>query len=472
MLLLVIAAYFAVLLLISRLTAGRGDNDAFYRGSRVSPWWAVCFGMLGASVSGVSFVSVPGMVAANGMTYLQMCMGFVLGYALVAFVLLPVYYRLGLITIYTYLRQRFGMVSYRTGAAAFFFSKLAGAAIRLFLACMILQRLVFDAMGVPFVMTVSVVVLLIWIYTRQSGIRTIVWSDCLQTTFMLAALGLIVWQVCTKLHPAEGSVLDALVSNPMSRVFDFDDLSRPSNFFKQFVSGIFTVVVMTGLDQDMMQKNLTCRTLAESQKNMCVNGLLYLPMNLLLLSLGVLLYMFCEQQGLTVPASGDELLPMLCGGGHLGQTAMILFAVGITAAAFSSADSALASLTTCFCVDMMLRPEDERLRRLAHPAIAAVMVLFILLVSMAGQSSIISVVYMVCGYTYGPLLGLFAFGLTTRRMPRETFVPFVCLLSPILCYALSVTTERMWDYHIGFEMLLINGAFTFLGLLLCSRKGR
>ena len=466
----IIAGYYLLLTLVARLTSGSKDNNAFFQGNRQSPWWAVCFGMVGASISGVSFVSVPGMVSTSAMTYLQMCLGFVFGYILVACILLPLYYRLGLITIYTYLKQRFGMHSYRTGALFFFLSKLAGASIRLYLVCMILQQFVFDELGLPFTVSVAAVVLLIWFYTRQSGIRTIVWSDCLQTTVLLAALGMIIWQVCSGLMLSFQDIPATIAASPMSRIFDFDGFVRPTNFFKQFVSGIFVVVVMTGLDQDMMQKNLTCRTLRQSQLNMCVNGLLYFPINLLLLSLGVLLYMYSEQIGMQLPSSGDKLLPLLCGEGHLGYAAMVCFTIGITAAAFSSADSAMTSLTTCFCVDIMQREKDERLRKLVHPMVAAAMIGVIVLVGTVQQASIISVVYMVCGYTYGPLLGLFAFGMTTRRKPREWMVPFICLASPLCCYLADTLAQSMWQYKFGYELLLMNGALTYVLLLLSSAK--
>lgn len=465
-----IAAYYLLLTLASRLTEGRGDNEAFFCAGRQSPWWAVCYGMVGASISGVSFVSVPGMVSVWGMTYLQMCLGFVVGYVLVAFLLLPLYYRLRLVTIYTYLKRRFGMYSYRSGALFFFVSKLAGASIRLYLVCMILQRYALGQFGIPFALSAAVIVSLIWFYTRRSGIRTIVWSDCLQTTVMLVALALIVWQVCSRIDIPLRELPSAIAANPMSRIFVFDDFSQPANFYKQFISGIFVVVVMTGLDQDMMQKNLTCRTLRQSQINMCVNGLLYIPVNLLLLSLGVLLYMYSSQIGFDNPPAGDDLLPVLCHSEALGSAASVLFVIGITAAAFSSADSAMTSLTTCFCVDFMQREKDERLRKLVHPLVAAGMVGMIVLAGAFQQTSLISFVYMVCGYTYGPLLGLFAFGMMTKLKPREKAVPFICLAAPLCCHLVATLARSLWQYKFGYELLLMNGALTFTLLLLSSAK--
>lgn len=473
LILLATAGYIALLLLLSRLIGRRAkDNDAFYRGNRQSPWWAVAFGMIGASISGVTFVSVPGMVRSMQMTYLQTCMGFVLGYALVAAVLLPVYYRLNLTSIYSYLQERFGGISRRTGAAFFLLSKLAGASIRLYLVCFILQGVLLDSYGLPFPLSVALIIFLIWLYTRQSGIRTIVWSDCLQTIVLLSALILIIRQVCLTLGLDLAGAVNAICQSPLSKVFETADPGSRQYFWKQFLSGIFIPIVMTGLDQDMMQKNLTCRTLRQSQLNMTVNGLLYLPVNLMFLSLGVLLYHFCDVMHIMAPAAGDALLPMLCSGGSLGSIALLLFVLGIVAAAFSSADSAMTSLTTSFCVDIMKRPGDERLRRLVHPLVGVVIFILIMIVKALNSTSVIDAVYIVCGYTYGPLLGLFAFGLLTKRCPRESWVPVICVLSPLMCFAADQAVTHFTSYRFGYELLMLNGLLTFLGLLLSSAKLR
>jgi len=470
MFLIVAAVYIGMLFGISWFTAGRATNDTFYRAERRSPWWAVAFGMLGASLSGVSFVSVPGMVRASSMTYLQMCLGFVPGYMLVAFVLLPVYYRLRLTSIYAYLNERFSRTAYRTGSGFFLLSKLLGAAVRLYLVCLILQRVAFDPLGFPFWATAFLVLLLIWLYTRRGGIGTIVWTDCLQTAVLFTALLLII----NALLKAEGmnmvEAVRAIADNPMSRVFVFDDWSSPHHFWKQFLSGAFIVVVMTGLDQDMMQKNLTCRTLRESQKNMVVNGLLYLPANMLFLGLGVLMYAFAAHHGIDLPSAGDEVLPALCAGGYLGGAALLFFALGISAAAFSSADSALTALTTSVCVDFLERPDDENLRRRVHLGMAVVVFLLILLFQLLGNTSVIVAVYTIASYTYGPLLGLFAFGLFGRQrwQPVAKAVPWVCILAPLLCYGLSQATAHLWNYHFGYELLLLNGGLTMLGLYCAS----
>ena len=464
------AAYFLLLLLVGRLVGGKGDNETFFRAGRQSPWWAVAYGMIGASISGVTFVSVPGMVGSTQFTYLQTCMGFILGYVFVACFLLPIYYRMNLTSIYTYLDRRLGLSSYLTGASFFFLSKLAGASIRLYLVCTILQRFIFDGMGVNFITTVSLVLLLIWLYTMYSGIKTIVWTDCLQTTVLLVSLVLIITQACRGMGITLGEACSRVWSDPMSRIFDFGDPQGRQYFWKQFLSGIFIPIVMTGLDQDMMQKNLTCKTLRQSRLNMCINGLLYLPVNLLFLMLGGILYLMCTQMGITVPKAGDELLPMLCSSGLLGQAAMACFTVGIVAAAFSSADSALTSLTTCFCVDLARRPDSVWIRRISHFGIACCLLMVIIIVDAVGSSSIIDAVYTVCGYTYGPLLGLFAFGMLTRRRPRASLVPVICVTSPIICFVLDWAVRTHTSYRFGYELLMVNGLLVFLLLLLSSAK--
>ena len=463
-----IIAYFLLLAGVARLTARHADNDTFFSARRRSPWWAVAFGMLGASLSGVTFVSVPGMVGASDMTYMQMCLGFIPGYAMVAFVLLPVYYRLGVTSIYTYLNQRFSLTAYRTGASFFLLSKLLGAAVRLYLVCLILQRLVFDSIGCPFWLTAVVILLLIWLYTHRGGIGTIVWTDCLQTIVLLTALALIITALLRTEGWGIGEAVRQVRESPMSRVFEFHDWSSRQYFWKQFLSGAFIVVVMTGLDQDMMQKNLTCRTLRESQKNMIVNGLLYVPVNLLFLSLGVLMFLFVARHGIPLPASSDEMLPMLCAGGYLGQSALAFFTLGIVSAALSSADSALTALTTSTCVDLFNRPADERLRRRVHIAMSAVVLLVILAFRLVNKTSVIDAVYTIASYTYGPLLGLFAFGLFTGHSSSPRAVPVICLVAPLLCYLLSILSSTLWNYHFSYELLLLNGALTFLGLWLSA----
>lgn len=467
---LTILSYFGVLLLVSRLTAKQSTNDTFYRGNRQSPWYLVAFGMIGASISGVTFVSVPGMVNTIGMTYLQTCLGFVLGYVAVAFVLLPIYYRLNLTTIYSYLQQRLGTRSYKTGAWFFLLSKMSGAAVKFYVVCMILQRFVLDALGIPFVLTVLVLVVLIWLYTRRGGIKTLVWTDTFQTFCMFMALIFIIINVMSMLNLSVNEVVTTIVQDERSRIFVFDDWVSKQNFWKLFVSGIFIVVVMTGLDQDMMQKNLTCKTLREAQKDMCTYGLAFVPANLLFLCLGVLLSMLAQQEGIALPSSGDELLPMFAATGKMGNMVVVLFTIGIVAASFSSADSALTALTTTYCVDIKEKADDETLRHRVHVGMSVVFVIFILLFRTFNSTNLIDAIYILVSYTYGPLLGLFAFGLFTKYQVTDRWVPYFAILSPILCYALNVLAQQLWGYHFGYELLMLNGAFTFAGLYVTGKK--
>ena len=451
---------------ISRLTGRRATNETFFRANRRSPWYMVAFGMIGASISGVTFVSVPGMVTSIDMTYMQTCLGFILGYILVAFILLPLYYRLNLTTIYSYLGQRLGPRAYKTGASFFLLSKMTGAVVRFYVVCMILQRFVFEAWGIPFAVTVSVMVALIWLYTRQGGIKTLVWTDTFQTVCLFGALLLIIYKVTGLLGLTIPEAVDAIATDAHSRIFVFDDWVSKQNFWKQFLSGVFIVIVMTGLDQDMMQKNLTCKSLREAQKDMCTYGVAFVPANLLFLSLGVLLVMLAQSQGMAV-AVGDALLPDFVQ--QSGLSVVIPFTIGLTAASFSSADSALTSLTTSYCVDIRGRAGDERLRKRAHLGISVLFVVMILLFRLLNSTSVIDAIYTLCGYTYGPLLGLFAFGMLTKRMPRDQYVPYICVASPLVCYAIDTLTWQWSGYRFGYELLMLNGLLTFLALAVNSR---
>ena len=463
-----IAVYFIVLAVVARITARRADNDTFYSARRRSPWWAVAFGMLGASLSGVTFVSVPGMVQANDMTYMQMCLGFIPGYAMVAFILLPVYYSLGTTSIYSYLDRRFGLTAYRTGASFFLLSKLLGASVRLFLVCLILQRLLFDAIGFPFWLSAAVILLIIWLYTHRGGIGTIVWTDCLQTVVLLISLILIIVAMLSTEGWGISEAVQQVKASSLSRIFEFSDISSRHYFWKQFLSGVFIVVVMTGLDQDMMQKNLTCRTLRESQKNMIVNGFLYIPVNFLFLGLGVLMFLFTSRHGIALPASTDEVLPMLCADGYLGKGALLFFTLGIVAAALSSADSALTALTTSTCVDLFRRPTDEKLRYRVHIFMSLLVFGVIIAFRALNSTSVIDAVYTIASYTYGPLLGLFAFGLLMPKNVKPTpwAIPCICIVAPFLCYFLATFSAAHWNYHFSYELLLLNGFITFFGLWL------
>ena len=466
--LLIVIGYFAVLFGISHLTSRKANNNMFYRANRKAPWYMVAFGMIGASISGVTFVSVPGMVLTSQMTYLQMCLGFIVGYLVIAFVLLPLYYRLQLTSIYTYLGQRLGNRSYQTGAWFFLLSKMVGASVRFYVVCIILQQFVFEPAGIPFIINVVGMVLLIWLYTRRGGIGTLVFTDTFQTTCLFTALVLIILEAIGQLHLSVGEAVNTIANSEMSRIFVFDDWVSPHNFWKQFLSGAFIAIVMTGLDQDMMQKNLTCKTLRDSQKDMCTYGVAFVPANLLFLALGILLTM-----NLGTELKGDELLPTFVQGTstiHSSLFTIHLFVLGIVVASFSSADSALTSLTTSYCVDIRRQPDNELLRKRMHVVMCGIFVLFILLFRAVNSTSLIDAVYILASYTYGPLLGLFTFGLFTQKRSNDCLVPYLCIASPLICYALDITTQHIWNYRFGYELLMLNGLLTFVGLWLTAEK--
>ena len=466
--LLIVIGYFIVLFGISHLTSRKANNNMFYRANRKAPWYMVAFGMIGASISGVTFVSVPGMVLTSQMTYLQMCLGFIVGYLVIAFVLLPLYYRLQLTSIYTYLGQRLGNRSYQTGAWFFLLSKMVGASVRFYVVCIILQQFVFEPAGIPFIVNVVGMVLLIWLYTRRGGIGTLVFTDTFQTICLFTALIMIILEAIGQLHLSVSEAVNSIANSEMSRIFVFDDWVSPHNFWKQFLSGAFIAIVMTGLDQDMMQKNLTCKTLRDAQKDMCTYGVAFVPANLLFLALGILLTMT-----LGTGLKGDELLPTFVQGTstlHYSLFTLHLFVLGIVAASFSSADSALTSLTTSYCVDIRRQPDNELLRKRMHVVMCGIFVLFILLFRAVNSTSLIDAVYILASYTYGPLLGLFTFGLFTKKRPSDRLVPYLCVASPLICYTLDTATQHIWNYRFGYELLMLNGLLTFIGLWLTSGK--
>ncbi|MBR1498925.1 MAG: sodium:solute symporter [Bacteroidaceae bacterium] len=468
--------YILMLVLFTRLVKSEGDNNAFFRAGRKSPWLLVAFGMIGSSISGVSLVSVPGWVHQNGMTYIQMCLGFFLGYIVIAYLLLPLYYRLRLTSIYGYLAERLGRRSHLTGACFFLLSKLTGAAARLFLTCTVLHEMAVRPFGLPFAFTVGIVLLAIFLYTWRGGIENIVRTDALQTFCMLLATGCIVWAVSDRMNLSPSGIAETIAQSPMGRMFCWD-VASTQFFLRQLVNGMFITIVMNGLDQDMMQKNLTCPSLRAAQKNMCLYGLCILPVNLLFLALGVLLYTYAAQQGLALPEAGDRLLPMLVGSGALGAFVVFPFTIGITAAALSSADSAMTSLTTSICVDILRIEQDGvepakalRIRHRVHVAVALAFALCIAVFHLAGSGTIIDTIYRLAGYTYGPLLGLFCFGLFTRRAANDRIVPYIAVASPLACAALDYLAPLLWNYHFSYELLLLNAALTFIGLLVTSRR--
>ncbi len=473
---IVVLSYFVLLLIVSFLTNRKANNNkTFFIGDRKTPWYIIAIGMVGTSVSGVSFVSVPGMVRGVDMTYMQMVFGFFIGYIIVAKILLPLYYRLNLISIYSYLENRFGKYSYKTGASFFILSKTFGSAVKLYLVIHILQTFIFDFWQIPFWLTTTFCMAFVWLYTFRGGIKTLIWTDMIQTICLVAVLVVMIWKIKSLLGLDFSGMVETIANHPNAKIFEFSDWHSKQHFLKQFLSGIFVVIVMTGLDQDMMQKNLACRNLKDAQKNMYWYGFAFTPFNLLFLSLGILLLVLSVQFDIPLPASGDDILPMFSTQGILGNTVLILFALGIIAAAFNSVDSALTSLTTSFYVDLLGLEKKEsaqgvKIRFIIHLAFSILMIFIIILVKILNNQSLIDTIYTIVSYTYGPLLGLYFFGLFTKKIPRDKFVPYICVLSPILCYLLSFIFYKYLNYRFGYELLMINGFLTFVGLWLSVER--
>ena len=509
----VIVLYFLMVFGVSWWTTRRHDRDTetFYRGDRKSPWWVVAIAMIGTSISGVTYVSVPGMVEAKQMSYIQMVLGFVCGYFAVAYILLPLYYRLGLSSIYVYLEQRYGRYAHKTGASFFLLSKYLGCAVRMYLTAVVLQLVLFDQLGVPFALSVACIMLVVWLYSFRGGVKTLVWTDLLQTLCLLAAMIGFVICISSAMGLNFTGLCHTISQSPMSRVWFFDDANDTRFFWKQFLGGMFTTIAMTGLDQDMMQKNLSCKSLKEAQKNMVSYGFGFLPVNLIFLSLGILLYMYAREVG--VDRSGDELFPYLATGINptTGQPFLplivsLLFVLGLVAAAFSSAGSAVTALTTAIMVDFLRKnPSEEGSRGLSgtkgsrglrglrglkgsrgsrglrgsiegqrfwvHLINSILMGFMIYLFHLLASGSVINAVYVVASYTYGPLIGLFFFGMFTRFEVKDGWwIPAICIASPLLCFVLDQSSEAWFNgYKIGYEMLLINGALTALGLFMAKK---
>ena len=470
-----IVAYFAILFTISYIAGRKADNEGFFVGNRKSAWYIVAFAMIGSTISGVTFVSVPGMVQASSFSYLQMVLGFIVGQIIIAFVLVPLFYRMNQVSIYEYLENRFGSSSYKTGAWFFFISKMLGAAVRLFLVCLTLQFLIFDPFHLPFLLNVILTVFIVWLYTFRGGVKSLIWTDVLKTFCLVVSVVLCIYYIASSLHLNFSGLVSTISDSDFSKTFFFDDVNDKRYFFKQFLAGVFTVIAMNGLDQDMMQKNLSCKNLHEAQKNMYCYGISFVPVNFLFLSLGILLLLFASQLNIPLPAAGDEILPLFAAEGHLGFAVLIFFTIGIIAAAFSSADSALTALTTSFCIDIagishLSGKEAERRRKLVHFCISVLFIGFILLFKAVNNKSVIDAIYTIASYTYGPLLGLFAFGLFTPMRPRDRFVPYIAIASPLLCYAIDRLVFTSTGYQFGYEMLMFNGFLTFMGLTCLSIK--
>lgn len=464
-------------MLIAYLT-GENSNKAFFLGNKTSPWYVVAFGMIGASLSGVTFISVPGWVKSGAFSYMQMVFGYLVGYLVIGTILLPLYYRYNLTSIYTYLESRFGVNAYKAGSVFFLISRVIGASFRLYLVAIVFQYAVFDKLDwdIPFIVTVLITILLIWLYTFKGGIKTIIWTDTLQTAFMLLAVVLTIFVIGSKMDLSFSELITTVKDSEYSQIFFLDDIKEKKYFLKNFLAGAFIAIAMTGLDQDMMQKNLTCRNLGDAQKNMFWFSIVLVVVNLIFLSLGALLFIYSEFKGIAIPEKTDYLYPVMAMDGHLGSVVAVCFILGLVAAAYSSADSALTSLTTSFCVDILgieKKSEEDQVkyRKMVHIGFSIVLVLVILLYKLINNDSVIKELFTIAGYTYGPLLGLYAFGLFTRLKIKDNLVIPVVIGAPVLSFLLSKFSETLlWGYKVGFELLLINGFFCFLGLLLISER--
>jgi len=473
----VFLAYTALLFLVTWITSRRATNFSFYLGNKASPWFVIAYGMIGASLSGVTFMSVPGWVGTTQFSYLMVILGYVAGYAVIATVLMPLYYRLNLTTIYTYLEQRFGFWSYKTGAFFFLLSRTIGASFRMFLVVNVLQVFVFDAWHVPFAATVAIFIALIIMYTFKGGIKTIIWTDTLQTTFMLAAVGISIYLISKDFQWGIRDLFSNVISSDYSNVIVTDWHSK-RHFIKQFFSGMFITIAMTGLDQEMMQKNLSCRNIHDAQKNMFSFSLVLVFVNLMFLFLGAVLFLYAAKYNIAMPERSDNLFPVVALK-YLGPFAGLTFIIGLISAAYPSADGALTSLTTSFSIDFLgLNKRDDldenrkkRIRYFVHISFALLLLIVIVIFRAINDMAVIDKLFTVAGYTYGPLLGLFSFGLFSKRSVKDRLVPFVAAASPVICYFLSEYSEVLFaGYKFGFELLILNGLITYAGLRIVSNR--
>ena len=471
-----VLAYFAVLFAVSHLTSRNSDNASFFNGNRRAPWPLVAFAMVGAAISGVTFISVPGMVVDKGYSYLQMVLGFIVGYWVIAFVLVPLFYKRNLLSIYGYLGERFGSSTYRTGAWFFFVSKMLGAAVRFFVVCIVLQTLVCDPLGIPFVVNVAVTIAIVWLYTFRGGVKTLIWTDTLKSFCLIMSVVLCIWFIAQNLDLSWAGVVDSIGRHGSSRIFCFDDPSRGVYFWKQFLAGVFMAIAINGLDQDMMQRNLACRDSRQSQKNMIVSGVMQFFVIALFLVLGTLLVIYVESTpSLSMPEKSDELFGLVAAHESLPVAVGVLFILGLVSAAYSAAGSALTSLTTSFTVDILDASGMEesrlaRVRKWVHIAMSATMGLVIVVFYMISEEDAISAVYTLASYTYGPILGLFVFGMFTKRPVNDRLVPVVCIAAPCLCWLVKYFLNESFGYEMSFELLIFNALLTAVGLSLLPGK--
>jgi Na+/proline symporter len=479
LLLSVIGIYFLLLMLISWWKGRDADTEGYFIGNKTSPWYIIAFGMIGDSLSGVTFVSVPGEVGVKHFFYLQIVFGYLVGYWIIAQVLLPLYYRMNLTSIYVYLKERLGNSAQVTGSVFFLLSRSIGAAFRLYISAGVLQLFLFGPLGVPFWVSVALIILLILAYTLKGGIKTLIWTDTFQSLFLLGGVILTCFSIIQQLDLSFGEAVTTITNSEYAQVFNWDFKSK-DNFFKQFISGIFIAIAMTGLDQNMMQKNLSCKTLPEAQKNIKWFSVIVVFVNVIFVSLGALIYIYANNKGIEIPKKTDALLPLLTFN-YLGLFAAIVFILGIIAATFSSADSVLTTLTTSLYIDVLKLDSSTTVsdkqkinyRHYIHAFFAVSLFLLIMLFEIINDQSVISGIFVAAGYTYGPLLGLFAFGIYTKKQVINKLVPVVCILSPIICWLLSRYSKELFNgYQIGFELLIMNGMLTFLGLMLISRGNK
>ena len=470
-----LTGYIALLFVVAWISGRRTDNAGFFTANRRTPWYLAAFAMVGAAMSGVTFISVPGSVAADSFSYMQMVAGFTVGQLIVAYLLVPTFYRLRLVSLYEYLDDRFGARTHAAGAWCFFVAKMLGAALQVYVVCTVMQLLVFDRYGLPFWLNAAVTMVLAWLYTRQGGVRSLIRTDILKTCCLIASLVLSILFITRALGLSFGEMAREVAASPHSRILFLDDPASDRYFWKMFVAGIVTLVAMTGLGQDMMQRNMSCPTPRDAQKNILLTAVCQIFVIFLFLVLGVLLYLYVDHAGLTLPEKSDQVFPLVAADGGLPAVVGVLFLVGLLSSTYSAAGGSLTALTTSFTVDILKAPQRHddtaltRIRRRVHAAMTAGMALVILAFGYGADDSSINLVFRVVSYTYGPILGMFLFGFFTRRQVRDRWMPLVAVAAPVLSALLQWSVREVWDYRIGFELLVYNAAFTIIGMLLLKR---
>ena len=471
-----VIAYIAVLFVISYISGRKSDNAGFFIGNHRTTWYMAAFAMISAAMSGVTYISLPGSVAADSFSYLQMVMGFTVGQMVIAFVLIPLFYRRKVVSLYQYLDERFDITVHRTGAWFFLVSKVLGASLKIYVVCAVMQLLVFDPHGLPFALNVAITMCFVWLYTNRDGVRSLIWTDTLKTVCLVSSLVLCIVFIARSLGMSGAEVVDSVETSRYSRIFFFDDPSSPRYFWKMFFSGLFVVVAMTGLDQDMMQLNLSCRTKRDAKINIMITAFFQIIILVLFLALGVMLYSYADSTGLEIPEKSDQLFAQVAVNGGLPIIVGVVFVLGLISSTYAAAGSALTALTTSFTVDILNGPEryDERrltrVRRTVHVVMAVIMGLSIVAFDLLSDDSTINLIYKVVSFTYGPILGMFVFGMFTRWRIRGRYMPFIAVASPLLSALLQYAAREFFDYHIGFELLVYNAMITMAGMMLVVRR--